>query len=129
MTHHRMKWIKMCFTIWVKISYKQNLTILQCIIKIKNYVTKNNYLFKTLIMLGKKLLPNLLVLHLKEENCSKFLKLYPCSFYLVRVRWHDGRPPITKSFSLFSHKVYFDVYPAYRALQHFLRFIVRSVWQ
>jgi hypothetical protein len=34
-------------------SYKQNLTILQCIIKIKNYVTKNNYLFKTLIMLGK----------------------------------------------------------------------------
>jgi hypothetical protein len=40
-------------TILVKISNEQNLTILQCIIKIKNYVTKNNYLFKTLIMLGK----------------------------------------------------------------------------
>ena len=54
-------------------------------------MTKNNYLFKTLIMLGKKLLQNLSVLYLKEANCLTFLKLYTCSFSLVRVRWEERR--------------------------------------
>ena len=36
----------------------------------------NQLLFRTLIILGKKLLPNLSVLHFKKVNWLKFLKLY-----------------------------------------------------
>ena len=65
----------------------------------------NQLLFKALIVLGKKLFPNLSVLHFKRVNWLKFLKLYTCSFSLLM-----------QFFSLFSHRVHFDVCPTYGIL-------------
>ena len=46
----------------------------------------NQLLFKALIILGKKLFPNLSVLHFKRVNWLEFLKLYTCSVLLMHSR-------------------------------------------